>query len=98
MRSPLEEIPGVGKRTAAVMEGLGIREAADLRGQDPEVLYLRECAMKGRREDRCALYVWRCAVYCAAHPEAPPERKKWWNYQDNSPFLREQEENEENER
>ena len=49
-------------------------------------------------EDRCALYVWRCAVYCAAHPEAPPERKKWWNYQDNSPFLREQEENEENER
>lgn len=96
MRSPLEEIPGVGRRIAAVMESLGIRQVSDLRGRDPEELYLRECAYKGYTEDRCALYVWRCAVYCAAHPEAPPERRKWWNYQDHSPFLREQEENEEN--
>lgn len=62
MKSPLTEIPGVGKRTAAVMEALGIREASDLRGRDPEELYLRECLMKGRQEDRCALYVWRAAV------------------------------------
>lgn len=38
MKSPLTEIPGVGKRTAAVMEALGIREASDLRGRDPEKL------------------------------------------------------------
>ena len=36
MKSPLEEIPGVGKRTAAVMEALGIRQVRDLAGQDPE--------------------------------------------------------------
>ncbi len=93
MRSPLEEIPGVGKRTAAVMEGLGIREAADLRGQDPEVLYLRECAMKGRREDRCALYVWRAAVYYAEHPE--PEKLKWWFWKDRRYPLEERSEQDE---
>ena len=52
MRSPLEEIPGVGRRIAAVMESLGIRQVSDLRGRDPEELYLRECLMKGYREDR----------------------------------------------
>ena len=62
MRSPLEEIPGVGKRIAAVMEALGIRQISDLRGRDPEELYLQECLMKGYREDRCALYVRRAAV------------------------------------
>ena len=29
MRSPLEEIPGVGKRIAAVMEAVGIRQVSD---------------------------------------------------------------------
>ena len=42
MRSPLEKIPGVGKRTAAVMEAVGIRQVSDLRGRDPEELYLQE--------------------------------------------------------
>ena len=31
MRSPLEEIPGVGKRIAAVMKSMGIRQVSDLR-------------------------------------------------------------------
>ena len=82
MRSPLEEIPGVGRRIAAVMEALGIRRVEDLRGQDPEALYLRECLMKGRREDRCALYVWRTAVYYAEHPQPDPEKLKWWYWKD----------------
>lgn len=82
MRSPLEEIPGVGRRIAAVMEGLGIRQVSDLRGQDPEALYLRECAMKGFQEDRCALYVWRAAVYYAEHETRDPEKLKWWYWKD----------------
>ncbi len=36
MKSPLEAIPGVGPRIAAVMETLGFRKPEDLRGQDPE--------------------------------------------------------------
>ncbi|MCI9511040.1 helix-hairpin-helix domain-containing protein [Oscillospiraceae bacterium 50-60] len=82
MRSPLEEIPGVGKRIAAVMEALGIRQISDLRGRDPEELYLQECLMKGYREDRCALYVWRAAVYYAEHEKRDPKMLKWWYWKD----------------
>ncbi len=82
MNSPLREIPGVGERTAAVMEALGIRQVSDLRGRDPEELYLKECLMKGYQEDRCALYVWRAAVYYADHPDRDPEKLKWWYWKD----------------
>lgn len=82
MRSPLEEIPGVGRRIASVMEALGIRQVSDLRGRDPEELYLRECLMKGCREDRCALYVWRAAVYYAEHGGGEAEKLKWWYWKD----------------
>ena len=81
-RSPLTEIPGVGPRIAAVMEALGIREVSDLRGRDPEELYLKECLMKGYQEDRCALYVWRAAVYYADHETRDPEKLKWWYWKD----------------
>ena len=82
MKSPLEEIPGVGRRIAAVMESLGIRQVSDLRGQDPEELYRRECLMKGYQEDRCALYVWRAAVYYAEHPQPDLEKLNWWYWKD----------------
>ena len=82
MKSPLEEIPGVGKRIAAVMEALGIRQVSDLVGRDPEELYRRECLLKGFQEDRCALYVWRTAVYYAEHPEPEAEKLKWWHWKD----------------
>ena len=82
MKSPLREIPGVGARIAAVMEALGIREVSDLRGRDPEELYLKECLMKGYQEDRCVLYVWRAAVYYADHETKDPEKLKWWYWKD----------------
>lgn len=77
MKSPLREIPGVGARIAAVMEALGIREVPA-----PEELYLKECLMKGYQEDRCALYVWRAAVYYADHETRDPEKLKWWYWKD----------------
>lgn len=82
MKHPLTEIPGVGDRIAAVMETLGIRRVSDLRGRDPEELYARECLMKGYQEDRCALYVWRTAVYYADHETRDPEKLKWWYWKD----------------
>ena len=81
-KSSLRDIPGVGPRTAAVMEALGVRQVSDLCGQDPEALYLRECLMKGYREDRCALYVWRAAVYYADHEDRDPEKLNWWYWKD----------------
>lgn len=82
MKSPLREIPGVGERIAAVMEALGIHQVADLRGRDPEELYRMECRHKGFQEDRCALYVWRLAVYYAEHPVREAEKLKWWYWKD----------------
>ncbi len=82
MKSPLTKIPGVGEKTASVMERLGIRQVSDLAGRDPEALYLQECLMKGYQEDRCALYVWRAAVYYAEHEAREPEKLKWWYWKD----------------
>ena len=82
MKSPLQEIPGVGERIAAVMEALGIHQVSDLRGQNPEDLYLRECRYKGFQEDLCALYVWRLAVYYAENPIREDEKLKWWYWKD----------------
>ncbi len=78
----LQVIPGVGPSIAQDLVNLGIRSVSDLEGKDPELLYVRHCAQRGMKVDRCVLYVFRCAVYFAetAHPE--PEKCKWWNWKD----------------
>ena len=38
--------------------------------------------MKGYQEDRCALYVWRAAVYYADHETREAEKLKWWYWKD----------------
>ena len=92
MRHPLEEIPGVGPRIAQVMAAMGIGQVADLRGRDPEELYRLECLRKGFQEDRCALYVWRTAVYYAEHEAPDAEKLKWWYWKDR-PYPEPREEN-----
>ena len=44
MSPDLTSIPGVGKHMAAHLNALGIERVDDLKGQDPEALYARECA------------------------------------------------------
>lgn len=82
MKHPLEVIPGVGPRTASVMEALGIHVVSDLRGRNPEELYRLECLHKGFQEDRCALYVWRLAVYYADHDTWDADKLTWWYWKD----------------
>jgi hypothetical protein len=36
----------------------------------------------GAHVDRCALYVFRCAVYFASEAKPDPELLKWWNWKD----------------
>lgn len=83
----LRRIPGVGKTIAEDLWGLGIRSVADLRGRDPEELYLRLGELQGTHVDRCMLYVLRCAVYFAEHERHDPERLLWWNWKDGGPAL-----------
>jgi len=78
----LETIPGVGPSIARDLRGLGIRRVADLRGRDPERLYEALNAQRGRRQDPCVLYVFRCAVYFAGTARPDPERLKWWWWKD----------------
>jgi hypothetical protein len=53
----------------------------DLEGEDPENLYDRLTALRGRPMDRCVLYVFRCAVYYARQGR-DPQKLKWWNWKD----------------
>jgi hypothetical protein len=79
---PLTEVPGVGPSIAENLWALGIRAVSDLKGRDPEELYRALCEYEGVLVDRCALYVFRCAVYYASEPVHDPERLKWWNWKD----------------
>lgn len=78
----LRQIPGVGPSMAQDLWDLGIRSIADLRGADPELLYVALCKQQGQVLDRCLLYVFRCAVYYASETHHDPELLKWWNWKD----------------
>ncbi len=64
------------------MRELGIREVKDLRGRDPEQLYHRLIRLRGAHQDRCLLYVFRCAVYYAGTPRPQKRLLLWWNWKD----------------
>ena len=36
----------------------------------------------GMVQDRCLLYVFRCAVYFAETPKPQPKKLLWWNWKD----------------
>jgi hypothetical protein len=78
----LRTIPGVGTSISQDLYALGIRTVFDLKGRDPEDLYLRSCNIAGRPVDRCLLYVYRCAVYYASHQSHDPSLLQWWNWSD----------------
>ncbi|HXV87227.1 MAG TPA: helix-hairpin-helix domain-containing protein [Gemmatimonadales bacterium] len=79
---PLQVIPGVGPSISRDLHDLGIRSVAQLRGRDPEHLYQRINRLRGVRQDRCLLYVFRCAVYYASTRRPNPQLLKWWNWTD----------------
>lgn len=77
-----QTIPGVGKSIALDLWNLGFRSVQALKDQDPEELYIRQCALQGTQVDRCLLYTFRCAVYYASNEQHDPELLKWWNWKD----------------
>lgn len=80
------EIPGVGKSIATDLWQIGIGDIEDLKNKIPEALYERANRQAGRVQDRCLLYVFRCAVYYAETPEKKrqPEKLKWWYWKDHT--------------
>ncbi len=80
----LIQIPGVGKSLANDLTEIGINSVADLKGKSPEVLFEKSNEFAGVIQDRCVLYVFRCAVYYAetVGKKRDPELLKWWNWKD----------------
>lgn len=78
----LESLPGIGKSLAADLRDLGCRRARDLAAMDPEAMYEELQEIRGAHIDRCVLYAFRCAVYCARNEDPHPELRKWWNWKD----------------
>ncbi|TDK68500.1 helix-hairpin-helix domain-containing protein [Sapientia aquatica] len=72
----LEDLPNVGKATAADLRLLGITQPDQLRGQDPLHLYQELCRITGQRHDPCALDVFMAVVnFMEGGPELP-----WWEF------------------
>ncbi len=82
MKTNLISIPYVGKQTKEALKNIGITCVEDLRGKDPEDLYIKDCLVKGFQEDKCQLYLFRMAVYYAENPEWEAEKLKWWYWKD----------------
>lgn len=78
----LRRIPGVGPSIARDLLLLGVRRVSDLRRREPQALYDESNRLAGMKQDRCLLYVFRCAVYYASHRRHDPEKLKWWNWKD----------------
>ena len=80
----LRKIPGVGKVVAMDLFNLGYRSIADLKGEDPEIMYVRHNSQKEEVQDICMLYTFRSAVYFADTfgQAQDPDKLKWWNWMD----------------
>ena len=78
----LQQIPGVGPSIARDLLGIGITSIKDLKGKNPEELYDKANRKAGVLQDRCLLYVFRCAVYFAETPNPSPEKLLWWYWKD----------------
>ena len=81
-KSELQKIPGVRKSIARDFQNIGINSITDLKGKNPETLYAQSNQFAGITQDRCLLYVFRCAVYFAGQENPEPDKLKWWNWKD----------------
>ena len=79
---PLTIIPGVGVSIAQDLVNIGINTVGDLIGKNPETLYHQSNLLVGQVQDRCLLYVFRCAVYFAENSVHQSDKLKWWNWKD----------------
>ena len=80
----LLQIPGVGKSIANNLWTIGICSISDLKGKDPDILYQDSNRHAGTVQDRCLLYVFRCAVYYANTDlhKRKSALLQWWNWKD----------------
>ena len=78
----LSTIPGVGKSIANKLWNIGITKIDDLKNIKPDHLYELSNQYEGLKQDKCLLYVFRCAIYYATTPieHQDKEKLKWWTW------------------
>lgn len=78
----LQTLPGIGPSIAEDLYRIGVHSVRAVAKSDPEKLYARRNTRVGRTEDRCLLYTFYCAQYCASTPEGKwvESKTKWWNW------------------
>ncbi|MCE5214620.1 MAG: helix-hairpin-helix domain-containing protein [Methanobacterium sp.] len=84
IKKNLTYIPGVGPSIAQDLKNIGINNIDDLIGKNPEELYQLSNKKEVKPQDRCLLYVFRCAVYYAntQGKKRDNNKLKWWNWKD----------------
>jgi len=82
VKTDLKTIPNIGDKTKQSLQKIGINYVEDLKGQNPEDLYFKDCMIKGFQEDKCQLYLFRMAVYYAESPTLEEKKLKWWYWKD----------------
>ena len=75
-------IPGIGKACSLDLWAIGLRSLADLKGQNPAILYDRLNRLTGVKHDICMLYTFRCAVYYVTEKKHSKEKLNWWYWKD----------------
>ena len=81
-KSEMEKIPVVGKSIARDLQNIWIHSITELKGKNPETFYAQSNQFAGITQDRCLLYVFRCAVYFAEQENPEPAKLKWWYWKD----------------
>lgn len=74
-KSDLKTISGIGDDMKRHLLDIGIKTVEDLVGKNPEELYLKDMAFRGRPADKCVLYVFRLAVYYAENKIRDPDKQ-----------------------
>ncbi|MGQ0646584.1 MAG: helix-hairpin-helix domain-containing protein [Gemmatimonadaceae bacterium] len=74
--SHLEDLPNVGKATAADLRAIHLTSPSQLVGQDPYRLYERMNRVLGARQDPCMCDV---LISVVRYMEGAPARP-WWHY------------------
>ena len=72
-------MPGVGPSIARDLEDIGIFSVGDLKDKDAETLYNLSNKYCVCTQDKCLLYVFRCAIYFA-NGGKDSAKLKWWNW------------------
>ncbi len=70
----LEDLPNIGKASAANLRLIGIHYPKDLIGKDPFRLYNELCRLTGKKHDPCVIDVFMSVVQFMEGGEPLP----WW--------------------